>query len=206
MEYEPSKTGTPLTSTPVKSQIIIASSKEMPPSSDESDTVDVCGPEISKTKNPFGDMNVFDIPIEIVDDFNDISGVDVTVTEVQGPPICLFTPLSDEDWVSVAIKFSLVINSKSHPVTNFGIGKVMSNPPTVSISACANGACLFNSFSLLLTGRDTYNAIIRHVLCNYICNPIKQILIPIFPHILQNREGVCNWSKYAYIYNFGYRG
>ena len=95
-EYQPSKNVGPLTSTPVKSQIIIASSKEMPPSSDESETIDVCGPYISNN-NPFGDMNVLDIPIEIVDDLNDLNSIDVTVTEVQGPPACFFTPLTDED-------------------------------------------------------------------------------------------------------------
>ena len=78
----------------------------MSPSSDESETIDVCSPHI--TKNPFGDMNVLDIPIEIVDDFSDLSSIDVTVTEVQGPPVCLFTPLSDEDQVSSALKFSLI--------------------------------------------------------------------------------------------------
>ena len=59
-EYQPHKNVGPLTSTPVKSQIIIASSKEMPPSSDESETIDVCSPYITN-KNPLGDMNVLDI-------------------------------------------------------------------------------------------------------------------------------------------------
>ena len=140
------------------------------------------GLKFPTTRTLFGDMNVFDIPIEVVDDFNDISGVDVTVMEVQGPPICLFTSLSDEDQVSMALKLNLVINSKSHPVTNFGIGKILSNPATVLISAHANRACLFNSFSLPLAGRDTYSAIIRHVPCNYICNLIKHnFLSPYFP-------------------------
>ena len=49
---------------PLKSQIIIMSPKEMPPSSDESETIDV-GSEISE---PFRDINVADIQIEIVND------------------------------------------------------------------------------------------------------------------------------------------
>ena len=68
-EYQPSKSPVPLTSTPVKSQIVIMSSQEMPPSLDESKTIDVVGSEVCN--NPFGDMNVEDIPIEIVDDLND---------------------------------------------------------------------------------------------------------------------------------------
>ena len=83
---------------------------------------------------------------------SDLNSVDVTVTEVQGPPACFFTPLTDEDWVCTALKFSLVINSKFHPVTNFGIGNIMSNPPKDSNPTLGNGACLFNSFSLLLCG------------------------------------------------------
>ena len=43
----------------------------------------------------------------------------------------------------------------------------------ITQSAKPNGACLFNSFSLQLCGRDTYSAIIRHVVCNYISNPVK---------------------------------
>ena len=43
-------------------------------------------------------MSVEDIPIEIVDDLNDLTGDDdVKVTEVQGPLVCVFCPLSDED-------------------------------------------------------------------------------------------------------------
>ena len=92
------------------------------------------------------------IPIKIVDNLNDLNSIDVTVTEVQGPPACFFTPLTDEDQVCAALKFSLVINSKSDPVTNFGVGNIMSNPPKVSNPTVANGACLFNLFSLLLCG------------------------------------------------------
>ena len=47
--YKPSTTRVPLTSTPVKSQIVIMSSQEMSPSSDESETVDVVGSDVSKT-------------------------------------------------------------------------------------------------------------------------------------------------------------
>ena len=122
----------------------------MAPSSDKSETIDVGTEEIPN--NPFSDMNVDEIPIEIVDDLNDVSDVDVTVTTVEVPPVCVFTPLNDEECVIAALKFSLVINPKSHPVKNVGIGKVMSHPPTVTMPAKPNGAYLFNSFSMLLCG------------------------------------------------------
>ena len=106
-----------MTSTPIKSQIVIMSSQEMAPSSDESETIDV-GVE----RNSFGDMNVNEVPIEIVDDLNNESGVDVTITVVEEPPLCLFTPVSDENCIVAAMKCSLVINAKSHPVMYCGIG------------------------------------------------------------------------------------
>ena len=124
------------------------SSKEMAPSSNESKTIGVGGTECNS--NPFGDMNVEDIPIEIVDDFNDLTGDEVMVTEVEEPPVCVFSPLSDEDCVCVALKFSLVINF---------VGKKMRNP-TATVTALGNGTCLFKMFSLLLCGQDTYSAII----------------------------------------------
>ena len=73
-----------MTSTPIKSQIIIMSSQEMAPSSDEPETIDVGTEEIPK--NPFGNFNVDDIPIEIVDDLNDLSDDDVIVTATEAPP------------------------------------------------------------------------------------------------------------------------
>ena len=60
----------------VSSQIVIVSSKEMPMSSDESSTIDI-GTEFSQPNSPvssvtnqnqWGDMDIDDIPIEIVDD------------------------------------------------------------------------------------------------------------------------------------------
>ena len=88
------------------------------------------------------------IPIEIVDDLNNENGVDVTVTAVEEPPVCHFTPVCDDDCIAAALKFSLVINTKSHPVMYCGIGGKISSPPTVTVLAQGNGACLFNSFSL----------------------------------------------------------
>ena len=164
-----------ITSTPIKSQTVIVSSQEMPLSSDDSETIDVVG--LDNPRNPFSDMDVNDIPIEIVDNLNDKS--DVTVTKVDPPPVCLFTPISDQDCVKAALKFSFVINPTSHPVRFVGVGEKMSDPPTVTDSACGNGACLFNSLLMLLSGRDTYSAIIRHVICNYISNPVKHKFYPV---------------------------
>ena len=122
----------------------------MPLSSDESETIDVGCTECSN--NLFGDMNVEDIWIEILDDLNDLTGDEVTVTEVEELPVCLFSPSSDEDHVRMELKFSLVINPKFHLVKNIGVGKKMRDLPTVPVSALGNGACLFNMFSLLLCG------------------------------------------------------
>ena len=171
--YDSSQKSVPLTSTPIKSQLVIISNTEMPLSSDESSTIDV-GIEI-QPKNPFGDIDVDMIPIEIVDNLNDttITAIEEIITSVDDAPLCLYNPLTDEDHIIAALKFSLVINSHSHPVWHSGAGLILSKPPQITIQAQGNGACLFNSFSLLLSGRDTYSAIIRHVICNYIANPVK---------------------------------
>ena len=58
---------TPLTSTPIKSQMVIVSSTKMPLSSDDSETIDV-GTEnlLDFTKNPWGDLDVNKIPIKLL--------------------------------------------------------------------------------------------------------------------------------------------
>ena len=70
-EYVPS-TG-PKMCTPVKpKQFLIVTRDEMPVSSDESVTIDVTNTSENGLKNPWGDMDVNDIPIEIVSDLNEI--------------------------------------------------------------------------------------------------------------------------------------
>ena len=160
--YKPSESKLPHTSTPIKSQIVIMSSKEMPVSSDESETIDV-GTEMSLGK-VFGNMNVDDIPIEIVDDLMNDSKQDsddtIIMTEGAQSVDLHFNPLTDQDRHEAALKFSLVISGDTHPVVNKGVGMLMKTPPTLTIKACGNGACLFNTFALLLCGRDTYSTII----------------------------------------------
>ena len=56
----------------ISSQILIISSKEMPLSSDDSSTIDVGTEQVPSPINPWGDMNVNNIPIEIVDCFSDM--------------------------------------------------------------------------------------------------------------------------------------
>ena len=72
-----------------------------------------------------------------------------------------------------AMKFNLVISEKIPQVEYRGVGNLCASPPVIAHSAQGNGACLFNSFSVLLTGRDTFSVIIHHVVCNYISNPMK---------------------------------
>ena len=72
-----------------------------------------------------------------------------------------------------SLKFSFMLNLKEHKVNMEGNDTILKNPPTVTEKSRGDGACLFNTFSLLLSGRQTYNAIIRHVICNYIANPLK---------------------------------
>ena len=153
------------------------SSHEMPPSSDDSETINV-GIEFPThtPQNPFGNLNMDNIPIEIVDDLNDTSQ-DVTVTSVIKGQSVIFSPLNDQERTVAAQKFSLVISANTHPVKYTGVGNYFPHPPCITTKAKGNGACLFNSSSLFMCSRDTYSAIIRNVICNYIDNPVKQNLL-----------------------------
>ena len=78
-------------------QIVIISSKELLMSSDESSTctIDV-GTESLSPVNPWGDMDVQDIPIEIVDHFSD-SEDSIQVFDSTQKSKVYFNPLTDED-------------------------------------------------------------------------------------------------------------
>ena len=123
-----SKIPSPKTSTPkndVPSQIAIISSKELQMSSDDSSTtstIDV-GIESVAPVNPWGDMDVKDIPIEIVDHFSD-SEDSVQVYDSTPKTQVIFKPLTDDDRQIAALKFNLVITGKTHWVKFTGIDKM----------------------------------------------------------------------------------
>ena len=78
------------------------------------------------------------------------------------------------------MKFNFFVSS-INKVEYTGNGNHCTSPPIIRQKATGNGACLFNSFSLLLSGKELYNTFIRHAVCNYICNPknwdkIKQFI------------------------------
>ena len=160
------------TSTPIKSQIAIMSSREMPSSSDESDTINVSTDNVQEL---FGNIKVEPIPVEIVDELmdNNLDDTDETIIVMHTSEAewLKFNPLTDEDRCVAALKFSLIINGKSHPIHNKGIGM----EPVFST------ACPY-----FYVGRDTYSAIIRHVICNYIDNPVKHVFLkPFIPEKYQ---------------------
>ena len=140
------------TSTPKKlgklisSQILIISSNEMPLSSDDSSTIDVSTEKVPSSINPWGDMDIQDIPIKIFECLSDV-GKDMEVTEHSKPPPILFKPLNDEDRCVAAMKFNLVVSASNHPVNFTGIGKACPCHPLITRSAKGNGACLFNTVS-----------------------------------------------------------
>ena len=157
----------------ISSQIVIISSKELPVLSDDSSTIDVSIDEAPPSPiNPRGNMNVNDIPIEIVDHFSDTKQ-EMLITDVTKKPSVYFKPLNDDDCKIASMKFNLVISEKSHKVEYRGVGNMCASPSVITLSAQGNGACLSNSFSMLLTGRDTFSVIIHPVVCNYISNPVK---------------------------------
>ena len=100
----------------------------MPPSSDESETIDV---GLESSENPFGDMNVDEIPIEIVDDLLDTTN-DLHVTRVNNNTTQLiYRLLNDDDRHIAALHFNLVTHSDTHPVKHYGVDKLLKSPSTV---------------------------------------------------------------------------
>ena len=147
-------------------QIMIMQSNDMPFSSDES-VLDVGMDDYvqdnHKIFNPWGDMNVNDIPLDI-----DTDSSTNTEPVIEKPPDVVFTPLSNTEHLNSAKKFYIKLRPSGHTIHFKGIGLVFKHRPVVTIAAKPNGACLFNSMLLLLCGTDVYSQIIRHVICNYI--------------------------------------
>lgn len=158
--FKTSKCKPPLTSTLIKSQIVIMSSQEMPVSSDDSKTIDVLNVKESQDfTNPWGNMNDDQIPIVLVSKLNDTENSCEIVDVENGTPT-KFKPLNPHEQKVAALKFFLVINETTHVVNYYGIGNVFPNPPIITQSALGNGAYFFNSFSILLNGQDSYNTTI----------------------------------------------
>ena len=138
-------------------------STEMPFSSDDSFSLDVgkYAHVIDEgDKNPWGEMDMNQVPIEIIDQRIDSDCSDVVITsECKGKQV-RFLPLNKVQHKSMALKFSLILNHRDHVVEYAGINTVLPNPSIVRLKAKGNRACLFNSLSILLSGRDTYSAII----------------------------------------------
>ena len=158
----------------VPSQITIMQSNEMPFSSDESVLdvgVDNYVQENHKIFNLWGDMNVNDIPLDIDTDTDSSTNNEPVIVKEEQPPDVVFSPLSNIEWLNTAKKFYIKLRPSDHKICFKGIGLVFKHRPVVTIAAKPDGACLFNSMSLLLCGTDMYSQIIRHVICNYISQP-----------------------------------
>lgn len=178
-------------SIPVSGQIIIMPSQEQSPCSSDESMIDV-GQEyntVPQTKNPWGDINVDDIPIEIVDDLfdgnesdSDDSEADEEIqVEEPGWEKCrvTFNPLTDSERIAAAATMFVRLKVQHDSVNFRGSGNVFPKEPVVSIQAKPDGACLFNSISLFLTGTELYAAMLRHAVCNFICDEKNLQLIKV---------------------------
>ena len=104
----------PLTSTPIKSQIVIVSSTEMPLSFDDSETIDVGNERVDHVLNLWGDLNVDEIPIEIVDDLHQTGDSDLTIVGEENQKEHKFILLNNDDCKQVGLKFGLALNNTNH--------------------------------------------------------------------------------------------
>ena len=100
--------------------MVIVSSTEMPLSSDESETIDV-GTEnfVDFTRNPWGELDVNNIPIKIVDDLHETGDSELTITLQEKSEEPRYLPLNEEDCRIVGLKFGLTFNKTDHNLTFF---------------------------------------------------------------------------------------
>ena len=168
-------------------QITIIQSNDRPFSSDESvievvsekhysshnDSNDVDCDAIDNKNNPWGNMDVQEIPLDIkheeLDGMSNNTSINSSSSSSSSSPDVIFSPLSNIDRLNAAKKFHIKLRPSDHILSHRGIGFVFKHKPVVTVSANPDGACLFKSISLLLSGSDVYSHVIRHVICNYIC-------------------------------------
>ena len=63
-----------------------------------------------------------------------------------------FNQLMDDNRIVAALLFNLKLHASAHSVKFIGSGKRCKSPPENYVESVGNGACLFNSMSMLLTG------------------------------------------------------
>ena len=170
-------------------QITIIQSNDRPFSSDESvikvlsekhysshnDSDDIYCNDIDNKNNPWGDMDIQEIPLDIkheeLDVMSDNASINSSsssssssgspiITGVEKAPGVIFSPLSNIDCLNAAKKFHIKMRPSDHIVSHRGIGFVFKHKPVVTVSAKPDGACLFNSIPLLLSGSDVYSHVI----------------------------------------------
>ena len=161
-------------------QITIIQSNDRPFSSHESvikvvsekhysshnDSDDVDCSDIDNKNNPWGDMDIQEIPgmsdnssINSSSSSSSSSGSHI-ITGIEKGPDVIFSPLSSIDRLNAAKKFHIKLRPSDHIVSHRGIGFVFKHKPVVTVSANPDGTCLFNSISLLLSGSDVYSHVI----------------------------------------------
>ena len=135
----------------VPSQIMIMQSNDTPFSSDKSVLdvgVDYFLEDNHKFDNPWGDMNVNDIPLDINNDSS--TDNEPVIVKSENPPDVVFSPLSNTECLNSAKKFYIKLRPSDHTICFKGIGLVFKHRPVVTIAAKPSGTCPFNSMSLFL--------------------------------------------------------
>ena len=159
----------------IKSQFVIMSSHNDLLSSDESVI------SVGNYVNPFGDIKVNNIPMEIVEDLHiaEDDSVRVCSSKVVKPADKVFFWLVQHlERILAGSRLYIKIHFDDRNVMFNGMGREFVRHPVYTITASGDGSCLFNSISLFLTGKEYYSATICHVICNYIsCEDNKDSLV-----------------------------
>ena len=123
-------------------------SNDTPFSSDESVLdagIDENVQENDKKFNPWGDMNVNDIPLDIDTDTDSSTKSEPIFVKTEKPPDVVFSLLSNIEHLNSAKKFYIKLRPSEHTICFKGIGLVFKHRPVVTMAAKPSGACLFNS-------------------------------------------------------------
>ena len=100
-----------------------------------------------------------------------------------------FSPVQPENQKLAAMKFNLIIKLLDTDLCYSGVGNNCKSPSNITMGLTGDGAFLFNTVSILMTGKDMYSATIRHIVCNYISNPVKYSSLTMYIQNAQYKSG-----------------
>lgn len=147
-----------------------------------------------KDTNPFGDMNIDEIPMDIVDDstkeaFDDETLDKEPLIEVGNAPARTdyFNPLSNDARRESGKRLGFPIGRRPLDLEYAGVGNKLNGEPEIYYEAGKDGACYFRCISYEISGSEIYHTFVRHVVCNYIADELNSDkMLPYIPWVYKD--------------------